>query len=593
MNPPGRPRRGGRLALVVLLVALVTVGSGGPAGAHADLIASEPSDGTTSDTPPTEVVLTFTEPVSIELGGIEVLDDDGEALDLEPSSQPTPEQVAVALPASLPDGAYLATYRVVSTDGHVITGAISFGVGDVAVDPGSASGSGTDSGPWEPIGGVARFLTILGALLAAGGTWYLAFVLRADDDLAPLRALPQLGVGVACVGMLAWLMAQGALASGRGWAGASDLTVLQTVIRDTLGWQLLGVLVAGFVVVVTLETRNRRVLATAGTAGALALCASFVTWGHATSSERAAVAVPADVIHTVAAAAWFGGLVLLAATLARRRRGDGSPDAVADTAATVARFSTMALVTVVVLWLAGVALALDELGRPGELLGSSYGRLVAAKGGLVAVVVAMAAWNRQVLVPRIVDQALGRRTTDPGEADPHETDSLRETDSPHEADPTDSPTPPWRQLHRTVLAEAAVLVVVVGLTAVLVDTSPPTAGDGVDGGPFQQLVDIGDDGTQVQLAVVPGQAGPNDLHLSFYDASGAPLDFAESVSAELSLPSAGIAPITRDLPEIGTGHYFLESREMTVPGAWTILVRARVSRFDEATTTFTVPIGDP
>ncbi len=32
---------------------------------------------------------------------------------------------------------------------------------------------------------------------------------------------------------------------------------------------------------------------------------------------------------------------------------------------------------------------------------------------------------------------------------------------------------------------------------------------------------------------------------------------------------------------------------MTVPGAWTILVRARVSRFDEATTTFTVPIGDP
>ena len=70
---------------------------------------------------------------------------------------------------------------------------------------------------------------------------------------------------------------------------------------------------------------------------------SFALSGHTRSTDNEVLAVGAAIVHTLAAAVWFGGLVLLALTLAGRRdEADHS-----SSAGMVARFSLVATVSVV------------------------------------------------------------------------------------------------------------------------------------------------------------------------------------------------------------------------------------------------------
>ncbi|HMG29296.1 MAG TPA: copper resistance CopC family protein [Jiangellaceae bacterium] len=104
-----------------------------PAAAHTELIGSTPADKATVATPPAEVVLEFNQPVQTNFGQVAVLDANGahhEQGDLEFVGN-TVVQAVGALDA----GAYEISYRVGSTDGHPITGTLSFTVTGPATTP--------------------------------------------------------------------------------------------------------------------------------------------------------------------------------------------------------------------------------------------------------------------------------------------------------------------------------------------------------------------------------------------------------------------------------------------------------------------------
>ena len=86
--------------------------------------------------------MTFTESVNLVNDGIHLVDQLGATV---PTPDPTVDGDTVTwpMPADLPDGPYLVTWRVVSSDGHPISGASSFGVGTAAAVPGSATTIGT------------------------------------------------------------------------------------------------------------------------------------------------------------------------------------------------------------------------------------------------------------------------------------------------------------------------------------------------------------------------------------------------------------------------------------------------------------------
>lgn len=95
------------------------------AQAHTHLKQSTPAEGSVLTTPPSNIVLTFSEAARVTAL---TLQKDGEAKQkLAPLPTAAAQQVTVAAPALAP-GKYVVNWRVVSDDDHVMSGALHFTV---------------------------------------------------------------------------------------------------------------------------------------------------------------------------------------------------------------------------------------------------------------------------------------------------------------------------------------------------------------------------------------------------------------------------------------------------------------------------------
>lgn len=131
-----------RRLLAVVGAALIVVGLvATPAAAHNALTGSDPADGDTLDTAPERVRLTFLSSLDPDNSEVEVVGPDG-----EPVSDGAPDfdgrDVLIPIRAELA-GEYRVTYEVLSTDGHVVEGAVTFTLTEEAVPEPSPSPSPT------------------------------------------------------------------------------------------------------------------------------------------------------------------------------------------------------------------------------------------------------------------------------------------------------------------------------------------------------------------------------------------------------------------------------------------------------------------
>jgi hypothetical protein len=100
-----------------------------PAVAHAALVRSAPARRATVSASPARVRLWFSERVEARFSRVSVEDAGGRPVDRQ-DSQADPEdgkQLSVGLPPLGP-GVYRVRYRVLSVDGHVVEGELSFTV---------------------------------------------------------------------------------------------------------------------------------------------------------------------------------------------------------------------------------------------------------------------------------------------------------------------------------------------------------------------------------------------------------------------------------------------------------------------------------
>ena len=136
------PRRSlARLAAALLLALGVMVGLVGSASAHDVLISSNPKDGATLSNAPTSITFTFDQPVQNFDPVVSLIGPDGKQY---ATGTPTISgNVVTGSVGSGPAGAYTAAYRIVSADGHPVTGEIHFTLttGHEASSPPSAAGS--------------------------------------------------------------------------------------------------------------------------------------------------------------------------------------------------------------------------------------------------------------------------------------------------------------------------------------------------------------------------------------------------------------------------------------------------------------------
>jgi len=621
------PRRLAQGLLAVGLGLGVVAAWTGTASAHAVVESSSPSDGQRLTTAPSQVSLLFSEPVTTDLGGLRVVNASGERVDAGETNGSGSSTLGVGLRSGIGDNTYVISYRVVSADSHPIKGSIVFTVGTGATADVRALVAGGAGGEksFEGLGWLSRFAAYAGALTAAGLAFFLFFIHDGGPEAARLARLTRIAAFIGVAGALGTAAAQAALATGRGWSGVFDLGVLHTVLTENLDWAT-AMLIGGLaVVLLSLEVTGSTAQRGLAFYGGLGATLSFVLNGHPDEASNRWLAILTDAVHVTAAALWLGGLVGLLVVLVcrerqvdrladteagpdgddRDRRLDRDPvggavalqevtaptaalDAVRGTASIVSRFSTLAVVSVLALWAAGATLAWIELGSREALTGTTYGRLILIKVGIVLVIATAAAYNRFRLVPTINEEldlaAAAGEDEKTGEAGDDGTGSVARQ-------ALGVARTALRHLRTSVALEAVAVVVVLGVTAALVNTPPGTSASATVAVIDQtQPIATGTPGTSLNLVVAPAKDGLRTLHISYYDADGHPFAVSGPVTVELSLAADQIGPIKRDTASAGSGHFVLESILITPPGTWQIDVVTRIGDFDQQRNTFTVPI---
>ncbi|GAA2656217.1 copper resistance CopC/CopD family protein [Streptomyces lunalinharesii] len=667
-----RPRR--LLVVVAVLFGVLAAGVT-PAAAHAALTGSDPAQGSVVAHAPEQVALTFSEGVAMGNDSLRVLDPKGKRVDrgkLRNLCSGSVVKYGAGLPPGLPNGTYTVAWQAISADSHPVSGAFTFSIG--------APSKTTAALPQQQVGGglvgalyeIARYLAYAGFVLLVGGA---AFVLACRPAAARVRSVQRLvvrGWALLTGATLAMLLLRTPYTGSGKLADVFDFGGLQQVVLSKPGAALLSrllLLAAAALFVAVLFGAYARAHAPDGTDGTdgtdggntegtgdgrdavkrrkdltfgLALGGVVVaaglatTWAiaeHASTGLQPAVAMPVDVLHLLAVAAWLGGLAALLVSLYW-----GPP--VERTA--VGRFSRVAFGSVLVLVATGTYQSWRQVGSWHALTDTSYGQLLLVKVGLVAVMVAVAGlsrrWTGRLTAADTADTAEGTDGTEPAAAP---ADAQHASDASDASDAEDAPAvdaagsggsadptrvaqlerqkaalatarkkrvrdadPVRRGLRRSVLTEASVAVLLLAVTTALTTTEPARTAEAVKAASAGRSPDAnqprvlnvpfdtgGADGKgTARLDLDPGRSGGgNELRLRIADPSGKARDVPQ-VAVSFTLDAKKLGPLPVTLRHSGTGHWTAGGIQLPVPGRWQLSLLVRTSDFDQVTETRNVTI---
>jgi methionine-rich copper-binding protein CopC len=165
-----------RALSVTVLAGLALLLAASPALAHTRLVSSDPADGAGLDTAPSSVALTFNDDVATEFATITVVGPDGAEWQ---AGEVTGTDGTLSVPVRPlgPAGRYEIGYRVVSDDGHPITGRVAFTLttpGPGASAPTTAAavpaeGTPAESEPVDGPAGMPAWPWVLGVVVLVGG----------------------------------------------------------------------------------------------------------------------------------------------------------------------------------------------------------------------------------------------------------------------------------------------------------------------------------------------------------------------------------------------------------------------------------------
>lgn len=586
-----------RVLVVGVLVAGGLVVAASPAAAHADLLETDPSPGEVLTRAPDAVTLTFTEPVEATARSVRVYGTDEARVD-DGEVDVVGNTVRVPLP-DLDDGAYVVTWRVSSTDAHPIEGAFTFQVGTAANASGrevtglaerllaSESGDRTVGVLW----GVARWVIFASLALLIGVVAFGALVFPGARTSRWGRRLAWTGWLGLTVATVLGLLLYGPYVAGLGLDQLFSSSLLGETLDQRLGEVFvirLALLALAIPVLAVFfrrapEADGARPLgrwwAPAAILLGLALAATPGLAGHASSGDWQTAAEISDTLHVVSMAVWLGGLAALAAILLPGR-------SAAELRVALPRWSRLALGCVIVVVATGAFQTWRQVGGLDALRSTEYGRLLVIKLVLFAAVMVLAAFSREIVF-RLYHQRTAPAAGDvpvvaggADDADPAST-SVRVAG-------VDERTELVR-LRRSVWAEVAIAACVLGVTALLVNAAPAKA-VAESGRASAAETSLESDAVTVDIALTPGRAGRNDVHVSTVSPKGTPKQ-VEELTITFALPDRKIAPIDVPLRKLDAAHYLSPGFDIPFDGEWKVTAKPRLTDFDQATIRGTIEVG--
>ncbi|MEU2155471.1 copper resistance protein CopC [Streptomyces sp. NPDC019396] len=656
-----------RLLLVTAALLGTLLAGASPASAHAALTGSNPKDGAVLATAPRDVTLTFSEQVAMGNDSIRVLDPQSKRVDtaqLRDLSSGAVVQYGVSLQSgSLAKGTYTVAWQAVSADSHPVAGAFTFSIGAPSQTAVTLPKQQAGGGLVGTLYGIARYAAYGGFVVLAGGAAFILACWRKGAGERPLQRLIVRGWVTLVAATLAMLLLRNPYTGSGELPDALDLGGLKAVLETKTGAALVSRLLllgaAALFLAVLFGAYARRGTETdqteqpgrtdktdksgsdlafglgiGGTVVAAGIAGSWALSEHASTGLQPGIAMPVDVLHMLAVAAWLGGLVAVLVALYRTRSLDRDA---------VLRFSRLAFLSVIVLTLTGLYQSWRQVGSWSALTGTSYGQLLLIKVGLVAVLVGVAAisrrWttrlaesgtteeeereedkehkedeekdeNKAGTETRTEDEPETKREPEPETVDPERAAQLSRQQVAlatarrkrlRDADPART------GLRRSVLAEAGVAVVLLAVTTVLTSTEPGRTAESAaqangsqapaetaPGKPVDFTLDFDTGGENgkgtVRMNATPGRSGANALRIQVNGPDGSPLDVPE-VKVSFTLKAQAIGPLPARLDRAAPGRWGADNIQIPLPGEWQILLTVRTSDIDQTSVEKNVKIG--
>jgi hypothetical protein len=114
------------------LVSVAFLAGALPASAHADLVSTNPVDGAALTEAPESLVLSFNSLVLDGMAEVAISDSAGELV-AGVVAETVETEVLVSWPVDLPGDTYNVAYRIVSEDGHPVTGSFAFSYPETSI----------------------------------------------------------------------------------------------------------------------------------------------------------------------------------------------------------------------------------------------------------------------------------------------------------------------------------------------------------------------------------------------------------------------------------------------------------------------------
>jgi copper transport protein len=565
--------RAATAAALILLLALPAT-----AWAHANLERAEPAPGAQLDQSPHQLQLFFSEAVDSSFSRVQLLNAQREPVDRGDSHVgPTdPRSLIVTLPDQVPDGVYTVSWRTLSAvDGHTVNGAYPLIVGPIPAEGFVVPSAASSEALFSPETAVGRwwFSLAASALLGALLSWQVVFrplFGRSNPAALPLtaarsRRLAIVAGVVLLVGTLYGAVAQAAAAADVPVWAAVGQPIIDLLSRGrfaALWWTRLALVVLALALVSWRGVRRWPGQAALVATGCALLTSSLNSHSAALLSG-AYLGVAADWLHFLGVAAWIGGLASLVYVLPTAVQASQS---VGDRilAKAVARFSQMALVAVGVIVVTGTFQAWLEVGSWEGFVQTGYGLSLTAKIGLLAVMLALAAFNLLIARPGLARQggasALARRLT------------------------------------LAIRGEVALGLIILGVAAVLTGLPPAReeiarrSGDVLQAGPVDRQVDA--NGLSTRIQITPGVLGINRLAVQLAGIDPSQVERVQLTFTYLD-SELGSQPVVLPQSSTAPDTWELTSALLSQAGTWQAELLVRRTGQDDARTALRFLIAGP
>ena len=492
------------------------------ASAHAVLETSSPAPSELLTSSPKEIRLNFDEQVESTLGDIRIYDSEQREVSIEKTVRSSSDaSVVTAEVPTLQNGVYVVVWRVVSADGHPISGAFPFEIGTKSTGTSAAlleeilNRTETVSTLGNPMS-TLRLLGFLGLILLIGCVSLLwRSPLLGNSRVRKTLRYSSVFIAISSLGLL---LMQGPYTAGRSWGSLFDSVIIGDVLQTRLGFALFIRSICALawgVIALTVSTSVSRRWRVGVIATAVVTIATYSGSGHQSAGTMPALFVPLDMIHLAAVSTWVGALLALVVV---SRDNDVENE--------TKRYSQMATWSMPVVVVTGVVQGLHLLSGISTITETTFGKLLLVKTLLVGVVVLFGSKARTRL------HASG-----------------------------------FSSIAKVIRWESALVVLVLAVTSLMVAQSPnatPSRSVSFSATKVQNNI-------VAELSVVPAVVGTAEVHVILTPPGGS-LTPAESVTVQFDLPSRSIPPIPVTMTEIGPNHW-IGIVQFPFSGVWNMNTR--------------------